>query len=233
MKRHEIVAMLRQELQSVTEQRQISKQNAATFAALSAVKRFQSKRMENTHADLLASPETNAAAQFFLTDLYGEHDVSKRDADVERVIPSMERLLPVPALQTLTEAIMLDALSESLDTAMALRLGERFDESEYIVAYREVTRRVDREHQLAYVNSLGNALCDLLAIPFIATTLKIMRGPAKLANLIELHDFLERGFTAFKKMENPRFFVSNVMKRETIIMDNLYSGKEYPFTIHE
>lgn len=233
MKKHEIIATLRLELQSVMAQRQAVRQDAATFAALGALKRFQSKRMERTHADLLASPETNAAARFFLTDLYGDHDVSKRDADVERVLPSMERLLPVPALQTLVEAIMLDALSESLDTAMAARLGERFDESEYIIAYREVTPRADRARQLSYVESLGNALCDLLAIPFIGATLRMMRGPAKLANLGELHDFLERGFTAFRKMAHPRAFVSTVVRRETIIMDNLYKGQEHPLLLQE
>ena len=38
------------------------------------------------------------AAQFFLTDLYGEHDFSQRDADIARVIPMMQKLLDNPFL---------------------------------------------------------------------------------------------------------------------------------------
>ena len=42
----------------------------------------------------LADPTRRAAAMFFLTDVYGDHDFSRRDADIARVIPIMRPLLP-------------------------------------------------------------------------------------------------------------------------------------------
>lgn len=229
MKKQNIAATLRRELQTVMAQRQAGKASIATHAARCALKRFQSARMAGTHADLLAAPDSSAAARFFLNDLYGANDMTQRDADIERIIPVMEKLLPAQALATIAEAVVLDALSESLDAAMASRLGELFSEDDYVIAYREMTQRVDRERQLAYVQTVGNSMCELVCVPLIGATLKMMRGPAKLANLSELHDFLERGFTAFKGMKQPRVFVATIVAREAAIMENLYAEQAQPF----
>lgn len=229
MKKQEIALALRRELQAVITERHAAKADTTTHAARCALKNFQSQRMARTHNDLLMATETRAAAEFFLSDLYGAKDMTRRDADIARVIPTMEKILPAPALLTVAEAIMLDALSESLDAAMAARLGENFGEDDYIAAYREVTRRADRERQLDCVQSVGYALCDLVRIPLIGGMLKMMEQPAKLAHLSELHDFLERGFMAFKRMKEPRRFVATIVTRETKIMENLYAGRVQPF----
>lgn len=189
--------------------------------------------MARTHADLLSQPESQAAARFFLDDLYGTGDLTQRDADLERVVPAMERLLPASALKTVAEAIALDALSEKLDAAMARSLGEQFSEEDYIAAYRKSGSRHDRERQIEHVASVGKALCELVRIPLIGSTLTMMRGPARLAGLEELQSFLERGFKAFKAMKNPNLFVSTIVQRERAIMDRLYTGVEEPFTLIE
>jgi hypothetical protein len=188
-------------------------------AAIAAVKRFQSQRMALTHGDLLTAPMTHKPSQFFLDDLYGEGDLTQRDADIGRIVPMMERLLPATALQTILEAIELDALSEMMDG--------------YCEAYRDVTRLVDRERQLAQVQSVGTSLCELVRFPLIGSTLMMMRGPAKLAHLSELHSFLERGFAAFKGMPHPAEFVATILAREMAILENLYAGREHPFLLSE
>lgn len=231
MKKQEIVAALRRELQSVIAQRCNALTDPAAGAARAALRRFQSQRMADTHADLLAATESSAAARFFLSDLYGDRDLTQRDAGLERIVPMMERMLPVPALETIAEAIALDALSESLDGAMARRLGEAFSEGAYISAYREVTKRSDRERQLAHIVSVGTSLCELVRVPMIGSTLAMMRGPAKLARLGELHNFLERGFKAFDRMRNPQAFVMTITQREHAIMDRLYAGQALPFDL--
>ena len=124
MDKHEIVARLRRDLQAAVLERQLAAADPGSAAARVALRRFQAVRMARTHADLLAVAETSAAAQFFLDDLYGAHDFTQRDADIERIIPMMERMLPVSALRTIAEAIELDALSEALDREMAVLLGE-------------------------------------------------------------------------------------------------------------
>lgn len=229
MTKHEIITDLRRELQTVIAERRAVKSDTAMQAARAALRRFQSQRMANTHADLLAAPASNAAATFFLSDLYGPDDLTQRDANLERVIPKMERLLPVAGLRTVADAIALDALSEKLDAAMAAELGDAFTEEEYIAAYRKVTSRADRERQLVHVESVGKALCELVHVPLIGSTLAMMRGPAKLAHLEELQCFLERGFKAFKRMKRPQDFVETIVRREREIMERLYAGSANPF----
>ena len=126
MKKQHIVDSCRRELRSVVTIRRSAKRDVAALAAISAVKQFQAERMATTHADLLAAPDSRAAAQFFLSDLYGAKDFTQRDTDIERIIPLSEHILPVSALSTIAEAIALDALSETMDKAMAARLGESF-----------------------------------------------------------------------------------------------------------
>jgi hypothetical protein len=229
MKKQHIIEACRRELEAVVKLRHAAKKCSATGAAMAALKAYQSQRMAITHADLLAAPDTNAAARFFLDDLYGPKDFTKRDADIERIIPLSEHILPTSALQTIAEAVTLDALSETMDNAMAARLGERFTEEDYIASYREVTSRADRERQIAHVRSLGASLCGLVRKPLLGSTLKIMRGPARLANLGELHDFLERGFAAFRGMRDAAGFVSTIVTRETAIMEAIYAGRKRPF----
>jgi len=231
MKKHDIIATLRRDLQAAMVERQLAATDPGAAVARATLRRFQAARMTLTHADLLAASETRAAAQFFLDDLYGTHDFTQRDADIERIIPMMERLMPVSALQTIAEAIELDALSESLDRLMAAHLGERFAEAEYAAAYRDVGRRLDRETQIAHIQSVGQSLCELVRIPLIGGTLAMMRGPARLAGLHELHHFLDRGFAAFKQMRKPKDFVTTIVARETAILENLYAQKQEPFNL--
>lgn len=231
MNKQKIIAVIRRELGAVMAERRSTQSDPTAHASRIALRHFQSQRMAGTHADLLAKVESRAAAQFFLDDLYGTEDLTQRDADLERVVPAMERLLPGSALKTIAEAIALDALSEKLDAAMARYLGEAFSEEDYVAAYRKAGTRIDRERQLAHVQSVGNALCELVNVPLIGSTLAMMRGPAKLAGLGELQSFLERGFKAFKQMKNPYRFVSTIVQREQRVMERLYAGATDPFLL--
>jgi hypothetical protein len=231
MKKHDIIARLRTDLQSVTEERSLAATDPTIAAKRMALRLFQSQRLANTHADLLANEETRPAALFFLEDLYGAADFTQRDADIERLVPIMEKLLPVAALRYIAEAIELDALSESFDAQMATCLGENFTKDDYLNAYRSVGCREDRMKQIDHVRSVGQALCELVRKPFIGSTLAAMRMPAKLTKLTSLQEFLERGFDAFKKMKEPENFVSSIVTRETQILENIYSKKTNPFKL--
>lgn len=232
MRKEQLVSTLEQQLRAVSAERQGAQRDPALLAARTALKQFQSQRLARTHADLLAAPNSRAAALFFFDELYGAHDLSQRDADLGRIVPTMQRVLPVNALQTITEAIVLDALSERLDTAMAQRLGAAFDEAGYTAAYRAVTSRTERVRQLDLVQALGDSLCELVRIPLLSTTLSVMRGPARLAGLGDLQQFLERGFSAFKRMKQAQQFVDTIVGRERRVMDNIYCGREAPFLLH-
>ncbi|MDO8179997.1 MAG: hypothetical protein Q7T62_17265 [Undibacterium sp.] len=231
MNKIDIIAKLHDNLHTLMAERRLVIDNPGMAAARMVLRQFQATRLAETHADLLTSKETRAAAQFFLDELYGTKDFTQRDADIERIVPMIEHLLPVSALHYIAEAIELDALSESLDGVMANHLGEHFTKDEYAIAYRAVGRRADREKQINHVNSVGHSLCELVHFPLIGITLTAMRSPAKLAKLSELHHFLEQGYAAFKKMKRPEDFVSTIVTRETVILKNLFTGNANPFQL--
>jgi len=229
MQKEQLIERLQQELRDVKQQRQSGKSDPALHAARTAVKQYQSDRLARTHADLLADENTRPAARFFLDELYSAHDLAQRDTDLERIIPTMQKVLPYEPLHAVTEAIVLDALSERLDSAMARALGPRFDEAAYIDAYRSVTCRAERERQLDLVDALGRSLSALVRIPMLAATLALMGGPARLAGLGDLHAFLHTGFTTFKRMRQPERFVDTIVGRERAILANIYAGRPDPF----
>jgi len=200
---------------------------------------FQAQRLARTHADLLASPRYGPAASFFLTDLYGPKDFSARDAEVERILPTLVATLPGAGVQTLALAIEVDALSEELDAAMVIALRAdaklaslaQLRDDRYAAAYRRCGRRKVRERQLVLIHEVGMALAALAHKPLVHTALRLMRTPAKLAGLGELQRFLETGFDAFRHMGHADEFLQHIVTRETAILQRLYAGVVYPFEL--
>ena len=209
--------------------RQPARSDVQAAEARARLRAWQSVRLARTHADLLQSPRFGDAASFFLTDIYGSHDPSERDAEVERVVPVMTKLLPDAGLETVADAIELDALSEDLDAAMVTALGgrtDRLDAPAYGRAYRKVGRRQDRERQIDLIRHLTQSLDRLTHQPFVAASLALMRTPAKLAGLGDLQSFLERGYAAFRKMGGAEEFLALVIARESKLSEALFAGDD-------
>lgn len=199
------------------------------------LKEYQAARLAHSYADLLASERYRPAAEFFLSDLYGPKDFRTRDEELARVVPVMVRVLPARALQTLLDAVKMDTLSESLDTAMVLALrkagkSKSIDWPAYVAAYRTCGRRKDRELQITLIDHIGKTLDRLTRMPLIRVSLKLMSGPAHLAGLGALHDFLQRGFDAFSHMKGADEFLAIVIERETALMRELFANPDasYP-----
>jgi hypothetical protein len=193
------------------------------------LKEWQATRLAGSYADLLASPRHKPAAEFFLSDLYGPKDFRSRDEELARVVPIMVHVLPARALATLLEAVKMDALSESLDTAMVVALrktgkSRAIDWPAYVAAYRICGRRRDRELQIALIERIGKTLDRLTRMPLIHFSLKLMNGPAHLAGLGDLHSFLQRGFDAFSFMKGADEFLAIVTARETALMKEWFAN---------
>jgi hypothetical protein len=193
------------------------------------LKEWQAARLARSYADLLASKRQKPAAEFFLSDLYGPKDFRTRDEELARVVPIMVRVLPARALLTLLEAVKMDTLSESLDTAMVLalrKLGKNklIDWPAYVAAYRTCGRKKDRELQITLIDQIGRTLDRLTRMPLIHFSLKLMSGPAHLAGLGALHSFLQRGFDAFSYMKGADEFLEIVIERETALMKEMFAN---------
>lgn len=180
-----------------------------------AVKRWQHQRFQHTYADLLASPRYGDAARFFLEDLYGPGDFSRRDAQFARVVPALVRLFPREVVHTVRTLGELHSLSETLDTAMGRCVppGE-LDAHGYVAAWQAVGRPRDRERQIRLMRAVGDALDGYTRNPLLRRALHLMRGPARLAGLSELQAFLERGFDTFQAMHGAQYLLDAVVERE-------------------
>jgi hypothetical protein len=206
--------------------------DAIAPARLQELKAFQAARLAASYADVAGEPRYRAATAFFLGDLYGPKDFSRRDASMMRILPAMTRLLPASAVQTAAYAIELEALSEELDHRVATALPPgSIDDARYGEAYRAGSTPAEREHQIDLVVGVGERLDALVEKPLVHRTLKLMRAPAHLAGMDDLQDFLERGFNAFREMDGADDFLALIRERETTILNRLFSGAPEPFSL--
>jgi hypothetical protein len=113
-------------------------------------------------------------------------------------------MLPARVIETVAEATELNVLSHELDRGLLARLPSAdgvFTVAQYCAAYRSPSDRAVRSRQIGLIGEVGAGLDRYVEKPLIRSALAMMRRPAGIAGLSVLHDFLERGFHAFRKMK--------------------------------
>lgn len=202
---------------------------------LPELRRWQAARLAASFEGFLLDPKRKAAAEFFLTDLYGDRDFSRRDSDIARVAGKMQRLLPQALLETLADAIELGALSHAFDLRMAAALEHLapkrkiLDDDLYARAYREVGLPRLRAHQVDLIVVSGYGLGHALRTRGVSTLLSVLRGPARAAGFGELQSFLERGFGAYAKLDDVAAFIADIERTEREIARRLFADHLEPF----
>lgn len=202
---------------------------------LPELRRWQAARLQTSFARFLDDPRRRPAARFFLTDVYGDRDFSRRDADIARVLPLMQRLLPAALLETVADGIELGVLTQAFDLRMAAALERlaprrrRLDAVAYAQAYRAVGLPRLRERQIALIGRVGHGLGAAVAKPGIGALLRLARGPARAAGLAELQVFLERGFEAFAGLGDVDAFLAEIQRGERELARRLFRADPDPF----
>lgn len=198
------------------------------------LQRWQAARLRASFADFLASPRERPAAEFFLSDLYGDFDVSARDHDIETVLPVMRRVLPEKLLAAAADAIELSALSHAFDLRVAAALAADGESGalaipRYARAYRVAGLPRLRRHQVGLIEQVGVSLDRTVSKPMIGYLLRMSRMPARAAGLSELQSFLERGFAAFRALGGSGPFVAEIARREQLVSTRLFASDPDPF----
>ncbi|MFN0185926.1 MAG: FFLEELY motif protein [Aquabacterium sp.] len=211
-------------LAEVARLRQVGLQDPAFAAAVQALKTFQARRFERSYVDLLADTRMAPAARFFLTDLYGPGDFSRRDAEFGRIVPALVRLFEAEVVETVAALAELHALSEGLDADMARAVGgQRLDGGSYRRAWGICGRSIDRQRQIALTLRIGQDLSRLTRRRLLRGALHLMRGPAHAAGLGTLQSFLERGFDTFGAMGGDATrFLDTIEQRENALARALF-----------
>lgn len=211
--------------------------NPLLHHAVLSIKRIQCHRFRYTYRDILEYGDMQPPADFFLTELYGDRDFSRRDAQFARITDSLERLFPASVHSVTLALVKLHAVSEQLDLAMARSLihtplyskAQLIDTQTYITVWQTVGHQSAREEQLRLVDQLGYGLAKLTQTTGLRTMLKMMRKPALVAGLSELQGFLESGFDTFTHLQRSATgvtkFLSLIQTREGLWIDRLYKTK--------
>jgi len=222
---HPAAAIL-EHLKVVDDERQRRAAMPALSAKVLALKAYQQRRFANTYADLLASTRYGAAAGYFLDEMYGPADFTRRDRQFARVAPAIVRVFPKELAGTIVTLAELHALSEMLDSAMGTVLAsERIGAVDYIRAWQGVGRAPDRERQVALTLAIAAELDRLTRLPLLRQSLRLMRTPARAAGLSELQRTLETGFDTFRAMSGAQEFIALVGAREQAFATTLFAAR--------
>jgi hypothetical protein len=206
--------------------------DVAFFNRLNQVRQWQHHRLQRTYRDLATDARHAPAVAFFLDELYGNTESALRDRDLLRMMPTIQRVLPAFALETVNKALQLDVISEEFDQALTRHLdGAKLDEASYIAAFRESSTELDRLHQVALMREVGEQLERVVKKPLINSTLRMLRTPARLAGLAHMQQFLEKGFDAFRHLNGADYFLDTVARRETLLIERIFGGDPAPFRL--
>lgn len=233
--------LIRKHMLDVSAIRASAAADGALQSAFNEVKQIQAFRFRHSYADLLASTVYGPACDFFLQELYGAGDFSRRDAQFAHIAGTLAAVFPDSVVDTAMQLAALHHLTEELDMAMATALLEASqikdgDANRYVSAWQAVGRRSDRAAQLNGVIAIGNALCHLTRVPGLRWMLKLMRKPAAKAGLDDLQRFLEKGFDTFAVLQDhgaATSFLATIEERELLLIDALYAPAPQAIAAYE
>lgn len=197
---------------------------------------FQVRRLQHTHADLIADPVFHDATELFLTDIYGGIDLLPMAREIERALPIATRLLPDSVLETSAIATEAMTLTQELDECLTALLFETrgiiaitFDN--YAAAFRDMGRFEDRMRQLDLARQLGYGLDRYVRSRFVYATFRIASRPAHKYGLGILYDFLDRGFRVMRPMGSAHELFERLANAEKQIVERIAAGTPDPFQL--
>ena len=148
----------------------------------------------------------------------------------------MLRFLPATVLGPLTKAIELNSMTMEMDDQLLLVLvddlgvTDSITSQQYAEGYRICDNYEERRRQIEMIGEVGRGIGRLVRIPFLGVTLRLTRGPAQRGGWYEMQGFLERGFSAFKRMGGKtNYFLDTLQQREMLVMDQIFAESDDPF----
>jgi hypothetical protein len=202
----------------------VTARQAADFVArLRELRAWQTARLADTYSDFRADPRYAPAVEFFLSDLYGPQEFRARDRDLGRAWRYLKRALPAAAMQVLGKAIELDVITLELDYAMVRALAPgAVTDATYAAAYRIADDRAARTRQIGLIIGIGEDLSRIVRRVWLGPLLQAAHMPAHAAGFGALQEFLERGYAAFRSMQDAGRLMAAIAERETNFMQAMF-----------
>lgn len=208
----------------------------APAGALQALATWQAERLKKTHEDLYKDPGYRPGLVFLLTDLYAPASMTRRDDNIDRIFPRMVTWLPDNLLATLAALIELNHVTQKLDLALLENLSQlgadpaRMDTESYCTAFRagDISQRM---RQIELVEKVGRQLDSYVRNRTLGWLLSMSRAPAEMARMEDLHSFLHRGYRAFRAMDRVDALISELVIRESLVLEQIMSGQPDPLAL--
>lgn len=196
---------------------------------LALLRHYQSERLVSTYADFLSDRRYREACLFFLSDIYAPRDFSQRNHDVERIHAFLSQVAPAHLIQILTDTVELNTLTDALDEQLLhvlvdeLGMTDSLPPELYDQAYRLCDNYDERRHQIDLIAKLVEQVGKGAHLMIVGLALRLLKIPAQQAGWVELYDFLERGYQAFKQIRDVMKLVNAIRQRERQILDAIYA----------
>jgi hypothetical protein len=156
--------------------------------------------------------------------------IAGRDWDLERVAPVITKMLPTGAMQALASAVRMNVQVLELNLAITGsltvdgQLPDEITERAYWSAFRQSTTYDECQELMKHTMELGTRLKSLVTHTVLGTLLRAMRGPAHAAGFGALHDFLELGFSTFRRIPDIDHFLTELDQRMTAVFDRILNA---------
>ena len=206
---------------------------------LALLRVWQAERLAHTYADVRDLPRYREAWRFFIDDIYGAHDYSQRDHDVETMYEFMRRFVPDdvsrPAALTIKLHRMTEALDRKLLDVLVNQLGviDSITVEQYAEGYRRCDNYRERVEQIDLLVEICEHIDGIVRNPLTSPALRLASRPLRGAGYGEVVSFLERGYRSFKRMHGSRHFRKILREREMNILDRIYARDPDPFRFAE
>ncbi len=203
---------------------------------LELLRTWQSARLAETYADLLADPRYHPACAFFLSDLYAARDFSQRNYDVQRLHQLLSPILPPRVVRVMENALRLTHLTDQLDHRLVRELVDQLgvtdaiDGAIYAEGYRRCANYDDRVEQIDLLVTVVQEVGALAHMPMVNLGLKLAEPFAQRLGWEEIYDFLRRGYAAFVHIRDIKFFAQAIGTREKQILRQIWDQQPDPFT---
>lgn len=209
------------------------------MARLTRLRHLQAVRLRSTHADLFADTRLTQALEFMLTDIYGGQHLLAVVDDIRRALPLALKLLPAKVMATSACALEAALITQELDEALTLQLGETLDgdssdntlNAAYIAAYIALGCHDARQRQLQLIDELGGHLQRYIRSRLLQTTFKMVKRPALSAGFSALYNFMANCFSVMQPVPDVAWLLAELSGRETVIMQQLFAGVTTPFVL--
>jgi len=79
---------------------------------------------------------------------------------------------------------------------------------------------------------IGDAIDNLTRKALLRAAIALIKGAAHASGMGALHDFLDRGFKAFRHMQEAAEFLAIIRERESRILARLFARHRAPFDLN-